>query len=60
MGKEEEEIIKPFINSSNDNLTDLFQLTFFTKKNIDKYDVFLTMFHDQQSSTFYLEIPKYC
>ena len=48
IGKEEEEIIKPFINSSNDNLFGPISAdTAFTKKNIDKYDVFLAMFHDQ-------------
>ena len=48
IGKEEEEIIKPFINSSNDNLFGPISAdTAFTRKNIDKYDVFLAMFHDQ-------------
>lgn len=48
IGKEEEEIIKPFINSSNGNLFGPISAdTAFTKKNIDKYDVFLAMFHDQ-------------
>ena len=48
IGKEEEEIIKPFINSSNSNLFGPISAdTAFTKKNIDKYDVFLAMFHDQ-------------
>ena len=48
IGKEEEEIIKPFINSSKGNLFGPISAdTAFTKKNIDKYDVFLAMFHDQ-------------
>mgnify|MGYP005619031769 FL=1 len=48
IGKEEEEIIKPLINSSNDNLFGPISAdTAFTRKNIDKYDVFLAMFHDQ-------------
>ena len=48
IGKEEDEIIKPFINSSKGNLFGPISAdTAFTKKNIDKYDVFLAMFHDQ-------------
>ena len=48
IGKEEEEIIKPFINSSKSNLFGPISAdTAFTKKNIDKYDLFLAMFHDQ-------------
>jgi len=48
IGKEEEEVIKPFIKSSKKNLGGpLSADTAFIEQNIDIYDVFLAMFHDQ-------------
>ena len=48
IGKEEEEIIKPFIKSSKKNLDGpLSADTAFIEQNVDIYDVFLAMFHDQ-------------
>jgi 4-hydroxythreonine-4-phosphate dehydrogenase len=48
IGHEEEEIIKPFIGSSVENVYGPISAdTAFIEKNIKKYDVFLAMFHDQ-------------
>ena len=48
IGHEEEEILKPFVNSSNKNVHGPISAdTVFIEKNIKKYDVFLAMYHDQ-------------
>jgi len=48
IGHEEEEILKPFVNSSNKNVHGPISAdTAFIEKNIKKYDVFLAMYHDQ-------------
>ena len=48
IGHEEEEIIKPFVNSANENIYGPISAdTAFVKQNIKKYDVFLAMYHDQ-------------
>ena len=48
IGHEEEEILKPFVNSSNKNVHGPISAdTAFIEKNIEKYDVFLAMYHDQ-------------
>ena len=48
IGHEEEEILKPFVNSSKENVHGPISAdTAFIEKNIKKYDVFLAMYHDQ-------------
>ncbi len=48
IGYEEEEILKPFVSSSPENVYGPISAdTAFVKKNISKYDVFLAMYHDQ-------------
>ena len=48
IGHEEEEIIKPFVNSANENVYGPISAdTAFINQNIKKYDVFLAMYHDQ-------------
>ena len=48
IGHEEEEILKPFVNSSNKNIHGPISAdTAFIEQNINKYDVFLAMYHDQ-------------
>ena len=48
IGHEEEEILKPFVNSSNKNVHGPISAdTAFIEQNIKKYDVFLAMYHDQ-------------
>ena len=48
IGHEEEEILKPFVNSSPKNVFGPISAdTAFIEKNINKYDVFLAMYHDQ-------------
>ena len=48
IGHEEEEIIKPFVNSANENIYGPISAdTAFINQNIKKYDVFLAMYHDQ-------------
>ena len=48
IGHEEEEILKPFVNSSPKNVFGPISAdTAFIEKNIKKYDVFLAMYHDQ-------------
>ena len=48
IGHEEEEILKPFVNSSSKNIHGPISAdTAFIKENINKYDVFLAMYHDQ-------------
>ena len=48
IGHEEEEILKPFVNSSKENVYGPISAdTAFIEKNIKKYDVFLAMYHDQ-------------
>ena len=48
LGSEEEEIIKPFINSSKKDLHGPISAdTAFISNNLKKYDLFLAMFHDQ-------------
>ena len=48
IGHEEEEIIKPFVNSANANIYGPISAdTAFINQNIKKYDVFLAMYHDQ-------------
>ena len=48
IGHEEEEILKPFVNSSPKNVFGPISAdTAFIVKNINKYDVFLAMYHDQ-------------
>ena len=48
IGHEEEEILKPFVSSSKENVHGPISAdTAFIEKNIKKYDVFLAMYHDQ-------------
>ena len=48
IGHEEEEILKPFVNSSPKNIFGPISAdTAFIEENINKYDVFLAMYHDQ-------------
>ena len=48
LGHEEEEILKPFVNASGDNIVGPISAdTAFIKKNLNKFDVFLAMYHDQ-------------
>ncbi len=48
IGHEEEEILKPFVNSSPKNVFGPISAdTAFIEENINKYDVFLAMYHDQ-------------
>ena len=48
IGHEDEEVIKPFVSSSNENVYGPISAdTAFIEKNIKKYDVFLAMYHDQ-------------
>tara|TARA_B100000575_G_scaffold271396_1_gene252647 strand:+ start:2175 stop:3119 length:945 start_codon:yes stop_codon:yes gene_type:complete len=48
IGHEDEEILKPFVNSSRKNVFGPISAdTAFIEKNIKKYDVFLAMYHDQ-------------
>ena len=48
IGHEDEEIIKPFVSSSEENVYGPISAdTAFIDKNIKKYDVFLAMYHDQ-------------
>ena len=48
IGHEDEEILKPFVNSSKENVYGPISAdTAFIEKNIKKYDVFLAMYHDQ-------------
>ena len=48
IGHEDEEILKPFVRSSNENIHGPISAdTAFIKKNLKKYDVFLAMYHDQ-------------
>lgn len=48
IGHEEEETIKPFVNSANENIHGPISAdTAFINQNIKKYDVFLAMYHDQ-------------
>ncbi len=48
IGHEEEDILKPFVNSSPKNVYGPISAdTAFIEENIDKYDVFLAMYHDQ-------------
>ena len=48
IGHEEEEIIKPFVNSAKENIYGPISAdTAFINQNIKKYDVFLAMYHDQ-------------
>ncbi len=48
IGHEEEEILKPFVNSSKENIYGPISAdTAFIEKNINAYDVFLAMYHDQ-------------
>ena len=48
IGHEEEEILKPFVSSSKENVHGPISAdTAFIKKNLEKYDVFLAMYHDQ-------------
>ena len=48
IGHEEEEILKPFVNSSSQNVFGPISAdTAFIEENINKYDVFLAMYHDQ-------------
>ena len=48
IGHEEEEILKPFVNSSPKNVYGPISAdTAFIEENINKYDVFLAMYHDQ-------------
>ena len=48
IGHEEEEILKPFVSSSKENVHGPISAdTAFIEKNIKKHDVFLAMYHDQ-------------
>jgi 4-hydroxythreonine-4-phosphate dehydrogenase len=48
LGSEEEEILKPFVKSSKYNVQGPVSAdTAFISENINKYDVFLAMYHDQ-------------
>ena len=48
IGHEEEEILKPFVSTSKENVHGPISAdTAFIEKNIKKYDVFLAMYHDQ-------------
>ena len=48
IGHEEEEILKPFVKSSPKNVFGPISAdTAFIQENINKYDVFLAMYHDQ-------------
>ncbi len=48
IGHEDEEILKPFVSSSVENVYGPISAdTAFIEKNIKKYDVFLAMYHDQ-------------
>ena len=48
IGHEEEDILKPFVNSSPKNVFGPISAdTAFIEENINKYDVFLAMYHDQ-------------
>ncbi len=48
IGHEEEEILKPFVSSSPKNVYGPISAdTAFIENNINKYDVFLAMYHDQ-------------
>ena len=48
IGHEEEEILKPFVSSSPKNVHGPISAdTAFIENNINKYDVFLAMYHDQ-------------
>jgi 4-hydroxythreonine-4-phosphate dehydrogenase len=48
IGHEDEEILKPFVSSSYENVSGPISAdTAFIEKNIKKYDVFLAMYHDQ-------------
>ena len=48
IGHEEEEILKPFVNCSPKNVFGPISAdTAFIEENINKYDVFLAMYHDQ-------------
>ena len=48
IGHEEEDILKPFVNSSPKNVFGPISAdTAFIEENIKKYDVFLAMYHDQ-------------
>ena len=48
IGHEEEEILKPFVNSSPKNVFGPISAdTAFIEENMNKYDVFLAMYHDQ-------------
>ena len=48
LGHEEEEILKPFVGSSKENVHGPISAdTAFIEKNIKQYDVFLAMYHDQ-------------
>ncbi len=48
IGHEEEEILKPFVSSSTENVYGPISAdTAFVENNINKYDVFLAMYHDQ-------------
>ncbi len=48
IGHEEEDILKPFVNSSPKNVYGPISAdTAFIEENINKYDVFLAMYHDQ-------------
>ena len=48
IGHEEEEVLKPFVNSSPKNVFGPISAdTAFIEENINKYDVFLAMYHDQ-------------
>ena len=48
IGNEEEDILKPFVNSSTKNVYGPISAdTAFIEENINKYDVFLAMYHDQ-------------
>ena len=48
IGHEDEEILKPFVSASEENVYGPISAdTAFIEKNIKKYDVFLAMYHDQ-------------
>ena len=48
IGHEDEEILKPFVSSSSENVYGPISAdTAFIGENINKYDVFLAMYHDQ-------------
>lgn len=48
IGHEDEEILKPFVSSSSENVYGPISAdTAFIEENINKYDVFVAMYHDQ-------------